>query len=102
MLWIVLAVILVGLAVWAFFAPRLVGLIVLSFVCVSLAGSALPLILPGSIVLSIIWVGVTLPIAWMMLMFWSYADHQRWRPLAGMVAICLACAVVLLILEPGV
>ena len=102
MLWVIGAIVLVGLIVWTCFAPRLVGLIVASFACISLVGSALPLMLPGSIVSNLIWVGVTLPLAWMLLMFWCYADASRWRPLIGMISLCVVAGIALLMLEPGI
>ena len=102
MLWIITVAVLLGIAVWAYFKPRLVGLVLASFVCISLVGSALPLVLPGSMVISLIWVGVTLPLAWMLLMFWCYADSSRWRPLASMIAMSVAAGIALILMEPGV
>ena len=102
LLWIVVGSALLGLIIWTWFAPRMVGLTVMSFACIALVGSALPLVLPGSIVSSLIWVGVTLPLAWMLLMFWCYADASRWRPLAGMFVMCVLAGIALFMLEPGV
>lgn len=102
MWWIVLIAVLLILGFFTFRAPRLVALLLMTFVTIALGGSALSLLLPGEFVLSMIWVGVTLPIVWMLLLLWCYADNHRWRPLSGMIAISVVAGILLLVLEPGV
>ena len=102
MLWIALVAGL-GIVGWlAWLAPRLVALLLMTFITIALGGSALALLLPGEFVLGMIWVGLTLPIAWVLLLLWCYADNHRWRPFFGMIAMSVVAGILLLVLEPGV
>ncbi|HBQ44140.1 MAG TPA: hypothetical protein DD716_00590 [Thiomicrospira sp.] len=73
--------------------------LVLSFFAASLVSIVVIMTIGVSPVDKLYWVGFSLPLIWLMGMFYSYWDDKAWRPLVVMLGLSVL-SVILIILLP--
>lgn len=78
---------------------RLIGLIVVSFLFTILFTSALIVAVPYDLTDKLIWVGMSVPLAWCSAMFYCYWDNNPLRPLVVLSSLS-ACSSILILTLP--
>jgi len=73
--------------------------LVLSFFAAALVSIVVIMTIGVSPVDKLYWVGFSLPLIWLMGMFYSYWDDKAWRPLVVMLGLSVL-SVILIILLP--
>lgn len=98
----IVAIVLLGLAVATYFAPRLTSVIVWALIAAVLAGSAAMLALPFPFREVAVWMTLIVPLIWVGFQFWCYWERRSWRVVAGLVSVSALSGLTVLISAPPV
>ena len=98
----ILGVLLIGLAVATWKAPRLTSVIWWALVASMLFSAALLLTLPIPFRSLALWMALAVPIIWVAFQFWCYWDGKGWRVATGMILISIVSGAIVFTTPPPV
>jgi len=94
------AVVLAGLGLATWRAPRLTITLVWSLVVTLLVTSVIFIHLPMSITEKGNWVILLIPLIWVGCQFWAYWDERQWRVVAGLGLLSLVSTLIIVFSDP--
>jgi len=102
MMYAILAVLVVGIGLATWKAPRLTSVIWWSLIATIFFCSALLLALPGDFSTIALWLTLFVPICWAVFQFWCYWDSSKWRVTLSLITITVVSIGVVVSIEPPV
>ncbi|ADM10769.1 hypothetical protein PB2503_13659 [Parvularcula bermudensis HTCC2503] len=98
----IVAVIVIGLGVATWKAPRLTSVILWSLIATLFIGAAALDVLPGAFSEKALWLTLAVPLIWAGLQFWTYWEKRAWRVAAALLGVTAVCGTIVFFFEPVV
>ena len=97
---LILVIVGLGIATWK--APRLTSVIVWSLVATIFVGAAALIALPGNFSDKALWLTLSVPLIWAGFQFWTYWEKSAWRVVIGLVGVTIIAAFFVFTMEPTI